>query len=54
MFVKPQEVAKNIASYLNSLGASMNISKNCLVTNAANILCKKYQAKKPNKEKFIK
>ena len=52
--VKPQEVAKYIASYLNSLGASMNISKTCPVTNAANILCKKYKAKKPNKEKFIK
>ena len=52
--VKPQEVAKYIASYLNSLGASMNISKNCPVTNAANILCKKYKAKKLNKEKFIK
>ena len=32
----------------------MNISKNCPVTNAANILCKKYKAKKLNKEKFIK
>ena len=52
--VTPQEVAKYIASYLNSLGASMNISKNCPVTNAANILCKKYKAKKLNKEKFIK
>ena len=42
--VTPQEVAKYIASYLNSLGASMNISKNCPVTNAANILCNKYKA----------
>ena len=46
--VKPSEVEKNIASHLNSLGASVNIYKNCPVTNAANILCKKYKAKKLN------
>ena len=54
IFVKSHEVAKNIASYLNSLGTNVNISKKCPVTNAANILCKKYKAKKLNKEKFIK
>ena len=54
IFVKSHEVAKNIASYLNSLGTNVNISKKCPVTNAANILCKKYKGKKLNKEKFIK
>ena len=51
--VKPQEVAKNIASYLNSKGASVNLYKNCPVNNAANTLCKKYRAKKLSKEKFM-
>ena len=51
--VKPQEVAKNIASYLNSKGASVNLYKNCPVNNAANTLCKKYRAKKISKEKFM-
>ena len=45
IFVKPHKVAKNIASYLNSLGTNVNISKKCPVTNAANILCKKYKGK---------
>ena len=43
--VKPNEVAKNIASHLNSLGASVDIYINCPVTNAANMLCKKYKQK---------